>query len=181
MPCFYVFKNRSFTMLTKVVNQPLPVLASRRIAFIEAGWHGDIVEQARLSFLQEVSSLGQDASCVDVINVPGAFEIPLHAKLLAESGRYAAVVAAGLVVNGGIYRHEFVAQAVISGLMQVQLETRVPVLSCVLTPRELFESEDQHRFFFEHFQIKGKEAAQACIATVASLHDLTRTALSQQQ
>jgi 6,7-dimethyl-8-ribityllumazine synthase len=175
-----MFKNRSFTMLTKVANQPLPV-PSRRIAFIEAGWHSDIVEQARLSFLQEVSCLGQDASCVDIVSVPGAFEIPLHARLLAESSRYAAVVAAGLVVNGGIYRHEFVAQAVISGLMQVQLETRVPVLSCVLTPRELFDGEDQHQFFFEHFRIKGKEAAQACIATVASLDELSRTALSPQQ
>lgn len=159
-------------MLTQVVNKPLPVLSSRRIAFIEAGWHGDIVEQARLSFLEEVSRLGQEASCVDIIDVPGAFEIPLHARLLAESGRYAAVVAAGLVVNGGIYRHEFVAQAVISGLMQVQLETRIPVFSCVLTPRELFDGEDQHRFFFEHFQIKGQEAAQACIATIASLEGL---------
>ena len=168
-------------MLTNVVNKHLPVLSSRRIAFIEAGWHGDIVEQARLSFLEEASCLGQDSSCVDIISVPGAFEIPLHARLLAESGRYAAVVAAGLVVNGGIYRHEFVAQAVISGLMQVQLETRVPVLSCVLTPRELFESEEQHRFFFEHFQIKGKEAAQACIATLASLESLGQTALTQQE
>src|SRR5690606_13810076 len=111
MPCFYVLKNRSF-MLKNVVNQPCPVHESRRIAFIEAGWHGDIVEQARLSFLQELSCLDQDSSCVDIVNVPGAFEIPLHAQLLAESGRYAAVVAAGLVVNGGIYRHEFVAQAV---------------------------------------------------------------------
>ncbi len=168
-------------MLNKVNDQPLPGLAFRRIAFIEAAWHGDIVEQARISFLEEVSSLGQDASCVDIISVPGAFEIPLHAKLLAESGRYAAVVAAGLVVNGGIYRHEFVAQAVISGLMQVQLETRVPVLSCVLTPRELFEGEDQHRFFFEHFRVKGKEAAQACIATIASLDSLSHTTLSLQQ
>lgn len=160
-------------MLKNVVNQPCPVHESRRIAFIEAGWHGDIVEQARLSFLQELSYLDQDSFCVDIVNVPGAFEIPLHAKLLAESGRYAAVVAAGLVVNGGIYRHEFVAQAVISALMQVQLETCVPVLSCVLTPRELFEGEEQHRYFFEHFRIKGKEAAQACIATIASLEDLS--------
>ncbi len=121
-----------------------------------------------------MSRLGHDPSHIDSVDVPGAFEIPLHAKLLAESGRYAAVVAAGLVVDGGIYRHEFVAQAVISGLMQVQLETRIPVLSCVLTPRELFEGESQHRYFFEHFRIKGKEAAQACAATISSLNNLIR-------
>ena len=57
---------------------------------------------------------------------PGAFEIPLHAKRLATSGRYAAVVGAGLVVDGGIYRHEFVADAVVNGLMRVQLDTDVP-------------------------------------------------------
>lgn len=155
-------------MLTKTTHQSATAQTPDRVAFIEAGWHGDIVEQARLSFLEEMSHLGHDRANVDIINVPGAFEIPLRAKLLAESQRYAAVVAAGFVVNGGIYRHEFVAQAVISGLMQVQLETRIPVLSCVLTPIELFEDEKQHRFFFEHFTVKGKEAAQACSSVMAS-------------
>lgn len=160
-------------MYAKTAHLPVPATGLLRIAFVEANWHADIVEQARLSFLEELSALGHDSSHVDIIRVPGAFEIPLHAKLLAQSKRYTAVVAAGLVVNGGIYRHEFVAQAVISGLMQVQLETHIPVLSCVLTPRELFEGETRHRYFFEHFRIKGKEAAQACASTIASLKQLT--------
>ena len=159
-------------MLTKTIHSSATAQAPGRVAFIEAGWHSDIVGQARLSFLEEMSRLGHDPSNVDIISVPGAFEIPLRAKLLAESQRYAAVVAAGFVVNGGIYRHEFVAQAVISGLMQVQLETRIPVLSCVLTPIELFEDEKQHRFFFEHFTVKGKEAAQACASVMVPLADL---------
>jgi 6,7-dimethyl-8-ribityllumazine synthase len=53
--------------------------------------------------------------------VPGAFEIPLHSQVMARTGRYDAIVACGLVVNGGIYCHEFVAHAVIDGLMRVQL------------------------------------------------------------
>src|ERR1700736_4732933 len=73
-------------------------------------------------------------SPIDFFDVPGSLEIPLHALLLAESGRYAAIAAAGFVVNGGIYRHEFVADAVIQGLMRVQLDTKVPVISAVLTP-----------------------------------------------
>lgn len=60
---------------------------------------------------------------IDFFEVPGVFEIPLQAKLLAKSGRYACIVAAGFVVDGGIYRHEFVSEAVINGLMQLQLET----------------------------------------------------------
>ena len=52
---------------------------------------------------------------VDVFDVPGAFELPLMAQELARSGRYGAIACAALVVDGGIYRHEFVAQTVGGG------------------------------------------------------------------
>ena len=87
--------------------------------------------------------------------MPGAFEIPLLAQRLARTGRYDAIVAFGLVVNGGIYRHEFVGAAVIDALMRVQLDTEVPVLSAVLTPRDFHEHEEHRRFFAEHFVKKG--------------------------
>ena len=105
---------------------------------------------------------------VDLFEVTGAFEIPLHAKRLAESGRYRAVVASGLVVDGGIYRHEFVAEAVIDGLMRVQLDTGVPVFSAVLTPHHFHEHADHERFFHDHFQVKGREVAKACTETVVA-------------
>ena len=104
--------------------------------------------------------------------MPGAFEIPLHAKRLAQTGRYAAVVACGFVVDGGIYRHEFVGAAVIDALMRVQLESEVPVLSAVLTPRDFHEHDEHRSFFRDHFLVKGREAAQACVATMASLQQL---------
>jgi 6,7-dimethyl-8-ribityllumazine synthase len=72
-------------------------------------------------------------------------------------------VACALVVDGGIYRHEFVASAVIDGLMRVQLDTGVPVISAVLTPKDFHDHADHQRFFAEHFVIKGTEAAQACL------------------
>jgi 6,7-dimethyl-8-ribityllumazine synthase len=56
---------------------------------------------------------------VELFSVPGSLEIPLTARRLARTGRYAAVCASGLVVNGGIYRHEFVAQAVLQGIVQL--------------------------------------------------------------
>lgn len=148
------------------------VQAGHRIAFVQAGWHRDIVDQCRLSFISEIAGLGYAESDIDFFEVAGAFEIPLHAKLLANSGKYAAVVAAGLVVDGGIYRHEFVAQAVISGLMQVQLETGVPVLSAVLTPHHFHAGEEHQKFFFEHFLVKGAEAARACASTIRALREL---------
>jgi 6,7-dimethyl-8-ribityllumazine synthase len=145
---------------------------SGRIAFVQSLWHRDIVDQCRDSFLAEVAERGVPADGVDLFEVTGAFEIPLHAKRLAESGRYRAVVASGLVVDGGIYRHEFVAEAVIDGLMRVQLDTGVPVFSAVLTPHHFHEHDEHRTFFYEHFQVKGREVAKACTETVASLDRL---------
>ncbi len=145
-----------------------PKLHSPRIAFIQARWHAGIVDQCRLSFIDAVNSKTHDATVVDVIDVPGAFEIPLVARRLAKSGRYQAIIASAFVVNGGIYRHEFVADAVVSGLMQVQLETDIPILSAVLTPHNFHESDEHHQFFTEHFKIKGREAAVACLAILAT-------------
>lgn len=133
-----------------------------RIAVISSSWHQDIVSRARQSLLAEFERSASPPGRVDQFDVPGAFEIPLHAKLLAASGHYDAIVACGLVVNGGIYRHDFVAGAVIDALMRVQLETEVPIFSAVLTPRDFHDHEDHRQFFAEHFVKKGIEVAQAC-------------------
>ena len=137
--------------------------AGLRIALVQARWHADIVDEARIGFVEEISKHASTAPNIDVFDVPGAFEIPLQAKTLAMAGRYAAIVACGLVVDGGIYRHDFVADAVICGLMQVQLESDVPILSVVLTPHKFHESAEHRQFFMEHFKVKGREAAEACV------------------
>ncbi len=150
----------------------LPQQHPPRFCFIQAGWHADIVNQGRDAFLAEMTRLGVPQQDIDLLEVPGAFEIPLHAQQLARSGRYAGIVACGLVVDGGIYRHEFVADAVISGLMRVQLDTGVPVFSAVLTPHHFHEHEEHRRFFSAHFVLKGTEVAQACVKTVTALRQL---------
>ena len=147
-----------------------------RIAFVQASWHREIVDQSRRGFLDELEKAGYGATHVDAYEVPGAFELPLHAKLLAESGRYAAIVAAGLVVDGGIYRHDFVAQTVIQALMQVQLATETPVFSVVLTPHHFHEHDVHQGFFHGHFRLKGAEAARACHGTLTSLAQLAGAA-----
>jgi 6,7-dimethyl-8-ribityllumazine synthase len=143
-----------------------------RIAFIQATWHRNIVDRAREGFTDEVTTLGYSKDELDFFEVPGAFEIPLHARRLALTGRYDAVVAAALVVDGGIYRHEFVATAVIDGLMRVQLDTDVPVFSVVLTPHHFHEHDEHLNYFHDHFLKKGAEAARAGVATVTSLKSL---------
>ncbi len=138
-----------------------------RIAFIQARWHADIVDQCRVAFLDEIKRRTNGAAVVEVFDVPGAFEIPLQARSLARTGRYAAVIGAAFVVNGGIYRHEFVAETVIDGLMQAQMDADVPVLSAVLTPHHFHESEEHRQFFLDHFKVKGREVAEACLSVLA--------------
>ena len=129
-----------------------------RYAFIKANWHADIVGKALDGFCELIPR-----PQVDVFDVPGAFEMPLLARDLAASGRYAAVAAAAFVVDGGIYRHEFVAQAVVDGLMRAGLDSGVPVLSVSLTPHQFRDSEHHIGIYKAHFIEKGREAAQAVL------------------
>lgn len=144
----------------------------KRIAFVRACWHRDIVDQGRDAFLAEMARLGVPREQIDLYEVPGSLEIPLQAKLLARTGKYASIVAAGFVVDGGIYRHEFVAQTVIDGLMRIQLDTEVPIISLVLTPQHFHEHEAHRGFFLEHFKVKGAEAASACVKTLENVGKL---------
>ena len=151
------------------MNQTSTSSPAPRIAVVSASWHADIVGRAKQSLLAEFDRSPSPPRQVDCFDVPGAFEIPLLAQKLARGGRHDAIVACALVVNGGIYRHEFVASAVIDGLMRVQLDTGVPVFSCVLTPRDFHEHAEHHDFFSEHFVKKGVEVARACLETIAGL------------
>jgi 6,7-dimethyl-8-ribityllumazine synthase len=158
-------------------NQSFRLLAGgKKIAFIQSDWHQHIVSQAYSSFTRECVESGLIDSQIELFNVPGSLEIPLQAKLLAASQNYAIVVAAGLIVDGGIYRHDFVASTVLDAMMQIQLETEVPILSVVLTPHQFQESDAHNSFFSEHFKLKGREAAQACLQTLKNLEGLVQAA-----
>src|ERR1700744_3493925 len=144
----------------------------QRVAFVQSCWHREVVEECRIAFLGEIEARGIARAQIDLFEVPGSFEIPLHAQILAKTRRYTAIVAAGLVVDGGIYRHEFVADTVIKALMEVQLKTEVPVFSAVLTPQQFHESQVHLDFFRRHFATKGVEVAEACANTLLSLERL---------
>jgi 6,7-dimethyl-8-ribityllumazine synthase len=130
-----------------------------RICFIEASWHKDVVDKIRHFFIAEISRL-EDAH-IDVITVPGIYEIPLQAKLAAKRKAHDAIVAAGVIVTGGLYQYEFVAAAVVNSLMQIQLECETPIISALFSPLEA-EDGDVEAFLLQHAELKGKESAVAC-------------------
>jgi 6,7-dimethyl-8-ribityllumazine synthase len=149
------------------------IRSAGRIAFIQALWHRDIVDQAWAGFTARAHEHGIDAARIDRHEVPGSLEIPLHAKRIAEAGQHALIVAAGLIVDGGIYRHDFVASTVLDGMMRVQLDSNVPILSVVLTPHHFHDGAEHQEYFHAHLLKKGSEAADACALTLANL-DLLR-------
>jgi 6,7-dimethyl-8-ribityllumazine synthase len=150
----------------RMSQSPVPA----RIALVASRWHAEIVDRSVEGFCDVVEAAGHPRP--RIVRVPGAFEIPLTVQRLAATGEYAAIAACGLVVNGGIYQHEYVASAVISGLMQVQLATDVPVLSGVLTPLHFHEHEEHLAYFTRHFRTKGEELGNAALGALSALDDL---------
>jgi len=151
-------------------------MALKPIAYVQASWHTDITDHCKTAFMAEMARHGYQPSDVQFFSTPGSLEIPLMARKLAKTGRYAAVCASGLVVDGGIYRHEFVAQAVLQGIVQTSLDTEVPVLSAVLTPHHFHEHAVHETFFKDHMRTKGMELAQACVSIVEKLAALDAAA-----
>ncbi len=137
--------------------------AATQIALVQATRHRNIPgpTPARDS-AHQIRTHGIDD---DALAVPrGARRLPESAHRKASGTvrpRHGAIVAAGLVVDGGIYRHDFVAGAGIDGLMRVQLDTDMPVFSVVLNPHHFHEHDEHIDYFTKHFVKKGAEAANA--------------------
>ncbi|HEY7871732.1 MAG TPA: 6,7-dimethyl-8-ribityllumazine synthase [Rudaea sp.] len=110
----------------------LRVDANARFAIVASRWNPRIVDAlvdgARRAFIAH----GVAAAALDVIRVPGAWEIPQAAARLAGDGRHAAIVALGCVVRGDTRHYEHVADQCAAGLMRVALDHGVPVLNGVL-------------------------------------------------
>jgi 6,7-dimethyl-8-ribityllumazine synthase len=138
----------------------------QRVAFVQSAWHRSVVAECREAFLTEIEARHIARAHIDVFEVPGAFEIPLHVQLLAKTRRYTAIVAAGLVIDD-----EYIAETVIRALMEVQLRTEIPVFSAVVTPQQFREAADAD-FLRRHFASKGVEVAAACADTLLSLERL---------
>lgn len=135
---------------------------SAKIAVLSASWHTNIVESAERSFIEAMKGYGYDAGQIDVIKVPGALEIPLAGKLAHENG-YDIAVGIAFVVDGQVYRHEFVGHTVVQSILDVQLQTNKPFLSVVLTPQSYSEhTKVYEEMYVKHMVEKGKEAAEAC-------------------
>jgi 6,7-dimethyl-8-ribityllumazine synthase len=105
----------------------------RRIGVICARWN-DVITRRMLRGLYDVlDAAGVDPDDVELVWVPGAFEIPLAAKVMAATGSVDAVIALGCVIRGDTAHFEYVAGPAAEGILRAQLETEVPIVFGVLT------------------------------------------------
>jgi 6,7-dimethyl-8-ribityllumazine synthase len=109
------------------------VASEARVALVCAKFNGGITERLLEGALAGLEANGIKATTVTVAWVPGAFELPLAAMRLAESGTVDAVVALGAVIRGETAHFDFIAGECASGLQRVALDTGVPVVFGVLT------------------------------------------------
>jgi 6,7-dimethyl-8-ribityllumazine synthase len=107
-----------------------------RIGVVRARWNADIVDRLAQGVGRGLAALGVDPADVVDVTVPGSFELPMGARILAASGEVDAVVCLGSVIRGETTHYELVAGESAAGIQQVQLTTGVPVAFGVLTTED---------------------------------------------
>ena len=104
-----------------------------RFALVAAAFNGFIVEKLVAGATDALNRHGVPADRVDLVRVPGAFEIPLVAQKLGQSQQYAAVICLGCIIRGDTDHYDHVAGAATSGVAQAALASGIPVIFGVLT------------------------------------------------
>ena len=112
---------------------------SLRIAVIVSRFNDEYTERLLEGALKAFGETGVQERDIDIVRVPGAFELPLLAQRCADSGNYSVVLCLGVVIRSDTPHFDFVAGETARGVMQTGLETGIPVIFGVLT----LESEDQ--------------------------------------
>jgi 6,7-dimethyl-8-ribityllumazine synthase len=117
--------------------------AGLRFALVVSRFNSFITDRLLAGALDALEAAGASAENVEVVRVPGSFEIPLVAKKVASGGRVDALVAIGCILRGETAHFDYVASEVARGVQLAQLETGVPVIFCVLTCDTLEQAIDR--------------------------------------
>jgi 6,7-dimethyl-8-ribityllumazine synthase len=114
-----------------------------RFAIVVSRFNSFITERLLAAALDALERSGAKTGGVEVVHVPGAFELPLTAKKLALTGRYDALIAIGCVLRGETAHYDYVCSETSRGLQLAQMDTGVPVIFCLLTCDTLEQAIDR--------------------------------------
>ncbi|MBX6752697.1 MAG: 6,7-dimethyl-8-ribityllumazine synthase [Thermorudis peleae] len=149
----------------------------RRFAIVVSRYNDFITSKLLEGALDALARHETDLSAVDVVWTPGAFELPLVAKRLAQSQRYHAVICLGAVIRGSTPHFDYVAAEVSKGIANVALETGVPVIFGVLTTDTIEQAIERAGTRMAN---KGAEAALAALEMASVLAQLDMVAIASQ-
>jgi 6,7-dimethyl-8-ribityllumazine synthase len=143
------------------------VAAGFRFAIVVSQYNDFVTERLQAGALAALAAAGAASDDVMVVHVPGAFEIPIAAQHVAETGRFDAIVCLGCVIRGATPHFEYIASAVANGLTSASAATGIPMAFGVLTTNSVEEAIERAG---EGDGNKGREAALAAVemATVVA-------------
>jgi 6,7-dimethyl-8-ribityllumazine synthase len=145
--------------MVKVLEGPLEA-RGLKFGIIVSRFNSSVTERLLEGALEALKTHGGEEQDIEVVRVPGAFEIPLLAKKLAASGKYNALICLGAVIRGDTPHFEYIAEAVTRGIAAVVLEHRLPISFGVLTTNNVEQAMERAGAKSEN---KGFEAALTAI------------------
>jgi 6,7-dimethyl-8-ribityllumazine synthase len=140
-----------------------------QVAVLVTRWNSFITDNLLEGALRALKRNDMNDSQITVVRVPGAYELSIAALKLAESGKYAAIVALGCVIRGGTPHFEYVSTGCNDGLNQVQIKTGVPVTFGVLTVDNVDQAIERSG---EDPNNKGEEAALTALEMISVLRKI---------
>jgi len=114
-----------------------------RFGILVSRFNSFITERLLAASLDALERAGAASKDVDVVHVPGAFELPLAAKKLAATGRYDALIAIGCILRGETTHYDYVCSETARGLQLAQMDSGMPIIFCVLTCDTLEQAIDR--------------------------------------
>jgi len=143
----------------------IAIAVSRFNATITAG----LLRGARLYLAEQGVAVADE----DILESPGAFELPLIAQTLARTGRYSGVICLGCVIKGDTAHFEFISLSASMGLMTASLAAEIPITFGILTT---YTDEQAEARSSDNAANKGREAAAACLETILTLRRIQKPA-----
>ena len=129
-------------------------------------WNADIVQELLLEAKKELINQGVNENNIVIKEVPGAFELPLAAKVVAEANNVSCVIAIGAIIKGDTPHFDFISQACLDGLQNIAIETGIPMICGVLTTNNIEQAKERSD---SNRMNKGKEFALSAMNMVDAL------------
>ena|SRR5437762_607612 len=138
-----------------------------RVGIVAARFNASIVDELLAGCQARLAALGMPEDRIETHRVPGAFELPVAAKVLAQTGRFHAIICLGCVIRGDTPHFDYVAGEAARGIQQVALSETMPVIFGVLTTNTRQQALDRTGGTQGH---AGERAAEAALEMIAMIH-----------